>query len=110
MITRINARMGGINSIPRGQGLDWIAGQPTMVVGKPLLEYNLDSEASCLTNAAGADVSHPGPGVMKPSITGIAYSLDPEASKYCALTGLQQPRLEIIEGLKDMMKVGFDCH
>ncbi|KAG5653267.1 hypothetical protein H0H81_001427 [Sphagnurus paluster] len=52
----------------------------------------------------GADVGHPGPGIMKPSVTSLVWSYDQYATKYSALTSVQQPRLEIIDNLKDMVK------
>ena len=51
----------------------------------------------------GADVGHPGPGVAKPSVTGVVFSYDEGATKYAALTEIQQPRVEIIESLQKMM-------
>ena len=52
----------------------------------------------------GADVGHPGPGVAKPSVTGIVFSYDESATRYAALTEIQQPRVEIIESLQKMME------
>ena len=52
----------------------------------------------------GADVGHPGPGVAKPSVTGIVFSYDEGATRYAALTEIQQPRVEIIESLQKMME------
>lgn len=45
----------------------------------------------------GADVGHPGPGVAKPSVTGLVFSYDGGVTRYAALTEIQQPRVEIIE-------------
>ena len=59
---------------------------------------------SFITNHSGADVGHPGPGVAKPSVTGIVFSCDEQATKYVALTEIQQPRVEIIESLQEMME------
>jgi eukaryotic translation initiation factor 2C len=52
----------------------------------------------------GADVGHPGPGLAKRSVTGIVFSYDQGATKYAALTDIQQPRVEIIELLQKMME------
>ena len=52
----------------------------------------------------GADVGHPGPGVAKPSVTGLVFSYDEGATRYAALTEIQQPRVEIIESLQKMME------
>ena len=34
----------------------------------------------------GADVSHPGPDIAKPSVTGLVFSYDEGATRYAALT------------------------
>ena len=52
----------------------------------------------------GADVGHPGPGVAKPSVTGLVFSYDEAATRYAALTDIQRPRVEIIESLERMME------
>ena len=52
----------------------------------------------------GADVGHPGPGVAKPSVTGLVFSYDEAATRYAALTDIQRPRVEIIESLDRMME------
>ena len=52
----------------------------------------------------GYDVGHPGPGVAKPSITGLVFSYDQGATRYAALTDIQQPRVEVIESLQRMME------
>ena len=51
----------------------------------------------------GADVGHPGPGVTKPSVMGIVFSYE-DATRYTALTEIQQPRVEIIESLQKLME------
>jgi hypothetical protein len=43
---------------------------------------------------------HPGPGVAKPFVTGLVSSYDEAATRYAALTEIQQPRVEIIESLE----------
>ena len=52
----------------------------------------------------GADVGHPGPGIAKPSVTGLVFSYDDRATRYAALTDIQQPRVEVIESLQKMME------
>jgi eukaryotic translation initiation factor 2C len=52
----------------------------------------------------GADVGHLGPGVTKPSVTGLVFSYDQGATRYAALTEIQQPPVEIIELLQKMME------
>ncbi|KAL5518384.1 hypothetical protein ACEPAH_66 [Sanghuangporus vaninii] len=83
---KINAKMGGINFVPIKEGLEWIYspknGEATMVVG--------------------LDVSHPGPGIFRPSMASMVYSVDPNASRYFPLCSSQPPRLEIIQDLPKM--------
>lgn len=55
----------------------------------------------------GADVSHPAPGIQKPSVTSLVYNHDRFATKYTAITKLQDPRHEVIVELKDMMKTAI---
>ena len=52
----------------------------------------------------GADVGHPGPGITKPSVTGLVFSYDEGATRYAALTDIQQPHIKIIESLPKMME------
>ncbi|PPQ67563.1 hypothetical protein CVT24_002843, partial [Panaeolus cyanescens] len=51
----------------------------------------------------GADASHPGPGVQKPTTTSLVFSTDMYATKYSALMGIQEPRTELIEDLEDFV-------
>ncbi|PPQ82396.1 hypothetical protein CVT25_008357 [Psilocybe cyanescens] len=55
----------------------------------------------------GADVSHPGPGVQKPSVTSLVYSFDACATQYAALTNLQEPRVEIIQNMQENVKTAL---
>jgi len=84
---KINARLGGCNSSSESDVLTVLKREPYMVVG--------------------ADVGHPGPGVAKPSVTGLVFSYDAGATKYAALTEIQQPRVEIIESLQKMMEIAL---
>ena len=52
----------------------------------------------------GADDGHPGPGIAKPFVTGLVFSYDEGATRYAALTEIQQPRVEAIESLQKMME------
>ena len=52
----------------------------------------------------GADVGHLGPGIAKPSVTGLVFSYDDRATRYAALTDVQQPQVEVIESLQKMME------
>ena len=56
------------------------------------------------TRFVGADVGHPGPGDLKPSITSLTFSYDINATQYVALTGIQAPRLEIIADLEEYVR------
>ncbi|KAI5117809.1 hypothetical protein M0805_004569 [Coniferiporia weirii] len=84
LLLKINAKLGGINFVPIGAGMEWIHGskEPTMVVGM--------------------DVSHPHPGIMRPSVAGFVSSVDRNASKYVASCSMQEPRLETIQDLREM--------
>jgi eukaryotic translation initiation factor 2C len=84
---KINARLGGCNSSTESSVLTGLQKQPFMIVG--------------------ADVGHPGPGVAKPSVTGLVFSYDLGATKYVALTDIQQPRVEVIESLQQMMEIAL---
>lgn len=48
----------------------------------------------------GADVGHPGPNQLRPSIATLVYSLDLRAMQYEAITTAQRPRLETLENLR----------
>ena len=52
----------------------------------------------------GADVGHPGPGVAKPSVTGLVFSYDEGATRYAAFTEIQQPRVDNLDSLQKMME------
>ncbi|KAF8970921.1 Piwi domain-containing protein [Flammula alnicola] len=78
---KLNARLGGRNSKGSSLIMEQLEKEPFMIMG--------------------ADVGHPGPGVQKPSVTSLVYSLDQHhATQYAALTGIQAPRTEIIEDLR----------
>ena len=54
----------------------------------------------------GADVGHASPGVQRPSLASVVYSVDSALSRYRALAKLQQGRVETIADLREMMVVG----
>lgn len=57
---------------------------------------------------AGADVSHPGPGILKPSVASLVYSHDHHATQYACLWGIQTPRQENIEDLRSFVCQAVD--
>ncbi|EIM82439.1 Piwi-domain-containing protein [Stereum hirsutum FP-91666 SS1] len=82
---KMNAKKGGINWTVRNPALDDVVRSgPTMIIG--------------------ADVSHPPPRVLRPSIASIVGSYDISFSKYAYGVRLQNPRQEIIGDLKEMMQ------
>lgn len=88
---KINARLSGENSRVQGsRAYDFLTEdktRPTMILG--------------------ADVSHPAPGVQKPSVTSLVYNHDRFATKYTTITKLQDPRHEVIIELKEMMRTAI---
>ncbi len=52
-------------------------------------------------------MSHPDPGVLRPSIAGVVASVDKYASQYVARTSVQPPRVEIVENLTGMLMVSY---
>ncbi|KLO09063.1 Piwi-domain-containing protein [Schizopora paradoxa] len=64
-------------------------------------------DISCLdiskTMAIGIDVSHPGPGVQKPSVASVVGSHDKWLSQYTSCISIQTPRKEMVENLFDML-------
>ncbi|KAF7311608.1 Argonaute-like protein [Mycena kentingensis (nom. inval.)] len=79
---KINARLGGRYAIPAPGVVERIPGR-----------YMI----------CGADVAHPSPGVLRPSVAGLVYSTDKQATLYRGEAVLQHPRVEVIENLKEMM-------
>ena len=41
------------------------------------------------------------------TVTGLVFSYDPGATKYVTLTDIQQPRVEVIESLQQMMEIAL---
>ncbi|KAK0240576.1 argonaute-like protein [Armillaria nabsnona] len=85
---KINARLGGYNSGIESDILQKMSEKPFMIMG--------------------ADVSHPGPGVLRPSVASLVWSKDLYASSYVADIRIQPPRTERIEDLQDMVKAAVD--
>ena len=55
----------------------------------------------------GADVSHPGPRSLLPSVAALVASLDPYASRYVASIRVQASRVEMIEDIASMFDVAI---
>ncbi|CDO70771.1 hypothetical protein BN946_scf184798.g86 [Trametes cinnabarina] len=84
VLLKINARLGGTNSVLESDAAKFLQNQPCMIVG--------------------ADVGHPGPGsANRPSVTGLVASVDAAVSKLTSYANVQRPRQEIIEDLEEMM-------
>ncbi|KAH8829523.1 Piwi domain-containing protein [Flagelloscypha sp. PMI_526] len=84
---KINARLGGHNSLAKAESLFQLSQEPFMIIG--------------------ADVSHAPPGSIRPSVAGLVYSHDQYATKYAAITGIQPSRQEYIENLHGMVVRAF---
>ncbi|TDL22764.1 Piwi-domain-containing protein [Rickenella mellea] len=79
---KINVKLGGINAIPQSANLEGFMKTGLIV---------------------GADVTHPGPGLLRPSVAGLVSSIDAFAIRYAAECSVQPPRVEVIVSLKEMM-------
>jgi len=75
-----------------------------MIVGGYSCFHRLQHHLSA--SSLGADVGHASPGVHRPSLASVVFSVDHAFSRYHALARLQQGRMETIVGLKEMMMVG----
>lgn len=84
---KLNARLGGVSARATSDIMNWMKDKPFMVVG--------------------ADVSHPAPGQMRPSMVSLVYSHDPDTTRYHAVTDLQAPRLEQIENMRRYASEAF---
>jgi len=81
---KINAKLGGINAIPKADVLKRLSEKPYIIMG--------------------ADVGHPSPGMNdQPSVASLVASYDQYATKYHAYTTIQPPRVETIEQLQHMV-------
>lgn len=77
-----------------------------MIMGM-IVAADLRLLSSDLAIYLGADVGHPGPGVLKPSVASLVWSYDLYASKYMATTSLQSPHQEIITDLRSMVSAAI---
>lgn len=90
-------RMGGVNFVPDRTGVPMAN---NMIIGKTLSSLLFIGLA--LTSHLGADVGHPGAGVLQqPSVAAVVWSTDPDVSRYTAWSALQPPRQERITQLGD---------
>ncbi|KAG5716256.1 Protein argonaute-2 [Termitomyces sp. T112] len=87
LILKINAKLGGINYMPKNQAMEYLKSTPTMVIG--------------------SDVSHPAPGSLLPSISALVASVDERLCKYTASIRVQASRTEIIQDLSEMFKIAL---
>ncbi|KAF4614980.1 hypothetical protein D9613_003305 [Agrocybe pediades] len=85
---KVNARRGGINFLCKSIAI--------LELGRSRCIY------------LGADVAHPMPGMSKPSVASIVYSLDQYGAKYAAVTGIQPARMEKIEQLEQFVYKALD--
>jgi len=86
---KINAKAGGVNFCSIHESLRLCQSVPTMIVG--------------------ADVGHASPGVQRPSLASVVYSVDQTLSRYHARAKLQQGRVETIADLREMMVDAIDA-
>jgi hypothetical protein len=100
---RINAKVGGVNFCPIDESLRQCRSSPTMIVGRCSRFHRLQHHLSPWV--LGADVGHASPGVQRPSLASVVFSVDDMFSRYHALARLQQGRMESIVDLKKMMVV-----
>jgi eukaryotic translation initiation factor 2C len=99
---RINAKLGGINYFPVSPAMTNLSKERTMVLGKDIWPC---CNLLPLTLATGADVSHPAPGSLLPSVAALVASMDPHASRYMASIRVQASRVEMIEDIANMFDV-----
>ncbi|GAA5989351.1 hypothetical protein JCM11641_002771 [Rhodosporidiobolus odoratus] len=77
---KINAKLGGVNSVASlGPAID----KPTIIFG--------------------ADVSHPAPGSLAPSIVGVVASIDKTMTRYTSRIAVQSNRVEVIQDLASLV-------
>jgi eukaryotic translation initiation factor 2C len=93
--------LGGYNSLVKSIVMDSLAKVPFMIMGRHL--RGSKKQSNQLTLFLGADVAHPSPGTLRPSVTSLVWSYDMKGGQYVAFTRLQHPRQEIIANLKEMV-------
>uniref|UniRef100_A0A8D8WZL0 Protein argonaute-2 n=1 Tax=Cacopsylla melanoneura TaxID=428564 RepID=A0A8D8WZL0_9HEMI len=85
ILLKLNAKLNGINHYVKDLKKPRILGKPTIIFG--------------------ADVTHPSPDETSiPSVAAVTSSYDPAAFKYNMMWNLQDPRVEIIEGLQTFVE------
>ncbi|KAB5595488.1 Argonaute-like protein [Ceratobasidium theobromae] len=90
---KINAKLGGVNSILDPNTYKFISD-----VAKPVM-------------IMGADVMHPAPGAHgRPSFASVVGSVDFNATRYTAVSSVQDSRVEIIDDLEDMVYELLERH
>ncbi|KAK3836299.1 MAG: Piwi domain-containing protein [Linnemannia gamsii] len=77
---KINSKLGGINSTVTKASIPFLNQAPTMIIG--------------------ADVTHPAPGEVRPSVVAVVASMDQFAFKYSGRIKVQNSGTEVIDGLK----------
>lgn len=81
---KINAKLGGVNSLPKSGALEKLVNAPFMIMG--------------------ADVGHPAPGMInQPSVASLVYSFDRYAVRYESMMSVQYPRQEKIDELRKLV-------
>ncbi|KAG2041475.1 ribonuclease H-like domain-containing protein [Suillus americanus] len=106
---KINAKLGGVNSLPRSGALEKLMSSPFMVIGmyRPCLA--LETHRRLVHPAPGADVGHPAPGMVnQPSVASLVYSFDRYAARYEAMMSVQHPRQEKIDELRKLVYRAID--
>ncbi|TDL23829.1 Piwi-domain-containing protein [Rickenella mellea] len=83
----INVKVGGVNAVVNSPALRSFMGDGGMIIG--------------------ADVSHPGPGVIRPSVAGVVSTRGSSAAKYVARCSAQEPRVEVITELKKLIRTAI---
>ena len=101
---RINAKVGGVNFCPIDPSFEQCKSAPMMIVGR--CSHFHCTRIRLSPWVIGADVGHASPGVQRPSLASVVFSMDNTFSRYQALARLQQGRVEAIADLKEMMVVG----
>ncbi|KAG2061216.1 Piwi-domain-containing protein [Suillus hirtellus] len=101
---KINAKLGGVNSLPRSGALEKLMSAPFMIMGmyRPCLA--LETHWRLVHPAPGADVGHPAPGMInQPSVASLVYSFDRYAARYESMMSVQHPRQEKIDELRKLV-------
>ncbi|KAK3807380.1 MAG: Piwi domain-containing protein [Benniella sp.] len=80
---KINTKLGGVNNTLRNDAIPFLTQLPTMIIG--------------------ADVTHPAPGEIKPSVVAVVASMDCNSFRYTGRLKVQGSRVEVIDELKSMV-------